>query len=282
MFSRPTLLPVLAVVAALAGPAAAQEEVTADTVVATVNGQDITVGHLIIARAQLPDRFAQLPDEALFTGLIEQLTQQTLLAQSLDQVPGRAEMALENERRSLLAGEAIDDLAAATVTDEAVQAYYDENYANTEPEREYNASHILVETEEEATAIVEELEGGADFATLAQERSTGPSGPNGGSLGWFGTGAMVKPFEDAVIALEDGAISEPVQTQFGWHVIRLNESRLQDIPPLETVRAEIEQQVQRAGLDARIAELEEAAEITRIEEGTVDPSILSNFDLLPE
>ncbi len=281
MFSRLTLLPAVLVSAALALPAQA-DEVTAETIVATVNGQDITVGHLIIARAGLPDRFAQLGDDALFEGLLQQLTQQALLAQSLDAVPRRAEMALDNERRALLAGEAIDDLAATSVTDEAIQAAYEAEFASAAPEVEYNASHILVETEEEAAAIVEELNGGADFATLAQDRSTGPSGPNGGALGWFGAGAMVKPFEDAVVALEVGAISGPVQTQFGWHVIKLNESRALDIPPLEEVRDALETSVQRAAVDAELAALEEAAEITRVEDGTIDPSILSNFDLLTE
>ena len=166
------------------------------------------------------------------------------------------------------------------MTDEAIQAAYEDTYGNAEPETEYNASHILVETEEEAVALVTELEGGADFAELAMEKSTGPSGPRGGALGWFGTGAMVAPFEEAVVALEAGAISAPVQTQFGWHVIKLNETRIKDAPPLEQVRGDLEETIQTQAIEAHIAELTEGAEITRVTVEEVDPALLGDPSLL--
>ncbi len=131
------------------------------------------------------------------------------------------------------------------LTDEVLQAAYDEKFADAEPTKEFNASHILVETEDEAKTLVTELEGGADFAELAKEKSTGPSGPNGGELGWFGAGMMVKEFEDVVMGMEVGAVSAPVQTQFGWHVIRLNETRMKDAPPLADVREELADEVQQ-------------------------------------
>lgn len=281
--SMRVLATVLTIGAAL--PLAAQDstapaDVTADTVLATVNGTDITLGHMIIARTKLPAQYQQLPPDVLFEGLLDQLVQQTLLSQTVEGTPRRVELALENEHRSLTAGEALQDLVEGAVTDEALQAAYDEAYANAEAELEYNASHILVETEEEAQAIVTELEGGADFAALAKERSTGPSGPNGGELGWFGKGMMVPPFEEAVVAMEPETVSAPVQTQFGWHVIRLNETRSKAAPTLDEVRDELAQNIQRAAVDARIEELTAGAEISKDGAEGMDPSVLDNIDLL--
>ncbi len=258
----------------------AQDTPTAETVIATVGETEITLGEMIIAHSRLPARFQQMPPEMLFDGLLEQLVQQELLATTVTEVPSRVEMALANERRSLLAGEVITALSDEVLTDEAIQAAYDARFAAAEPETEYNASHILVQTEEEALAIQEELEAGADFATLAAERSTGPSGPNGGQLGWFGAGRMVPEFETAVMAMEPETISDPVQTQFGWHVIRLNETRAQPIPTLEEVRDQIAGEIQQQAIEARLAELEAGAEITLPEAGAFDPALLTNIDLL--
>jgi len=168
------------------------------------------------------------------------------------------------------------------IDETAVQAAYDAKYADQTAETEFNASHILVETEEEAKALVTELEAGADFAELAQEKSTGPSGPNGGSLGWFGPGMMVKPFEVAVMELEQGSISAPVQTQFGWHVVKLNESRIKAAPSLDEVRDELVSEVQSRAVDARLEALMADATIDTIEEGSIDPSIIGNYDILPK
>ncbi len=235
-----TFLASLALVATFAMPVAAQDEAALDTVVATVNGTDITLGHMIIARATLPEQYLQLPDEVLFQGILDQLVQQTALADTFEgDLPARVTLSLQNEERSLTAGEVIEQVMSADVDDAAIQAAYDETYANQEAGDEYNASHILVETEEEAKALKEQLDGGADFAELAREKSTGPSGPSGGSLGWFGEGMMVPSFEAAVKTMEPGAVSDPVQTQFGWHVIKLNETRKTEAPALETVREEL-------------------------------------------
>ena len=196
-----TFLAPFVVAASLALPAVAQDDtaentdaqtdVTAETVVATVNGTDITIGSMIIARATLPEQYQQLPPEVLFKGILDQLVQQTALSQDFDgEVPKRIEMALENERRQLIAGEVIERAMAQDVTEEELQAAYDEAYADAEPTEEFSASHILVETEEEAQAVKKELDEGADFAELAKEKSTGPSGPAGGTLGWFGPGMM--------------------------------------------------------------------------------------------
>ena len=271
-------LPALGLVVAMALPAAAQD---ADQVVATVNGTDITVGHMIVARATLPQQFQELPDEVLFNGILEQLVQQTLLAQSFDsELPKRAQLSLENETRSLTAGESLEELFTTVLTPTALQAAYETRFENEEAAEEYNASHILVETEEAALAVKEEIEGGAEFAAVAREKSTGPSGPNGGQLGWFGAGAMVPSFEAAVIALEVGEVSAPVQTQFGWHVIILNETRVQERPTLEDVRAELEDGLRSTALEARIEELTAEAEIDQTGAEGIDPAIIKDLTLV--
>lgn len=271
-------LPALGLVAAMALPAAAQD---ADTVVATVNGTDITVGHMIVARASLPQQFQQLPNDVLFSGILEQLINQTLLSQAFDgELPKRTGLQIENETRSLTAGEELESLFQEKLTDEAIQAAYDAKYEGVTPQEEYNASHILVETEEEAKAIKAEIEGGADFAATAREKSTGPSGPNGGELGWFGSGAMVPSFEAAVIALEVGEVSDPVQTQFGWHVIILNETRTPDAPKLDDVREELTEEVRTAAVETYIAELISGAQIDQSGAAEVDPSVLSDLTLV--
>lgn len=271
-------LPALGLVAAMALPAAAQD---ADQVVATVNGTEITVGHMIVARATLPAQFQELPDEVLFNGILEQLVQQTLLAQSYEgDLPKRALLSLENETRSMTAGEALELVLQTAITPKAVEVAYEELYANAEASEEYHASHILVETEEAARAVKIELDGGADFAATARDKSTGPSGPNGGELGWFGAGAMVPSFEAAVIALKVNEISEPVQTQFGWHVIKLNDTRVLERPPLEEVREEVEGNIREAAVEARIAELSAAGIVDQSGAADIDRSVIKDLALI--
>ena len=253
----------------------------ANTVVATVNGKYITLGHMIVARAILPEQYQQLPNEVLFEGILKQLVEQTLLAGAFDgTLPKRIPISLENEQRSLIAGETLEVVLSQALNEDAVKAAYDAQFADAEPSKEYNASHILLETEEEALAIQADVDGGADFATVAKEKSTGPSGPNGGSLGWFGKGAMVPSFEAAVVGLEVGAVSAPVQTQFGWHVIILNETRNTSAPELDAVRVEIEGTLRQEAVTTKIEELREAATIDQSGVEGIDPSILSDLSIV--
>tara|TARA_R110002020_G_scaffold475452_1_gene710160 strand:+ start:42605 stop:43468 length:864 start_codon:yes stop_codon:yes gene_type:complete len=281
-----TFLAPLAVFAALSLPLAAQETAPAEPadpaqVVATVGDTEITVGHMIVAWASLPEQYQSLPDEVLFQGILDQLIQQTALQQEFTgDLPARVELQLENERRSLVAGEAINGIMESPLDEADVQAAYDEEYGNAEQGQEYNASHILVDTEEEAQAIVEEVNAGGDFAAVAREKSTGPSGPNGGQLGWFGAGAMVPEFEAAVIALEPGAVSAPVQTQFGWHVIKLNEVRVQEAPALEDVRGELEMQIRQIRAQTKIEEVTGAASVDRSGAESVQPSVIKQLSAL--
>jgi len=241
-----TVLPASAQTTANESDAAVETQVGAETVVATVNGIDITVGHLVAAVRDLTAEEQQYPNDALFSGLIERLIQQAAVIGPDGATTPETALRLENARRELLAGARVEAMAGTIeVTDEDVQAAYDRRFADFVPAQEYNASHILVASEEEAKAIVAELQGGADFADLAKEKSTGPSGPSGGNLGWFGPGRMVPGFEAAVKTLEVGGISDPVETQFGWHVIKLNDTRLPEAPALETLSSEMKTEVFR-------------------------------------
>ncbi|QUS36920.1 peptidylprolyl isomerase [Falsirhodobacter algicola] len=277
--------PSLAQDAQPAAPADAQtapriENPTADTVVATVNGKDITLGQMLVLRERLPAQYQQLPDDTLFSGVMEQLIQQQILADSAEgNLTPKDEIAMEIERQSYLASKALEEVAGAAVTDEALQAAYDAQYADAEPQTEYNASHILVPTEEEAKDIKKQLDDGADFAELAKEKSSDGAAQNGGDLGWFGAGMMVQPFQDAVTSLEVGEVSDPVQTQFGWHVIKLNDTREAEKPTLDDVRDELTTQIQQEAVSKHLSEVTQNADITRPGEG-VDPAVLRDDSLL--
>ncbi|EKE44620.1 PpiC-type peptidyl-prolyl cis-trans isomerase [Oceaniovalibus guishaninsula JLT2003] len=260
----------------LAAPLAAQD---AGTVVATVGDKDITLGHMIALRQGLPAQYQQLDDRTLFDGLLEQLVQQTALAEQVTDPSSRTQLELDNQTRALLAAELLRQTAADAVTDEAIQAAYDAAFSGADPVTEYNAAHILVETEDEAKEIVAQLNDGADFAELAREKSTGPSGPSGGDLGWFGPGQMVGEFDEAVQNMEPGSVSDPVQTQFGWHVIRLNETRQQDAPALDEVRDRLAAEIQQEAAQKLIDEATADIDVTR-PETEIDPALVRDDSLL--
>ena len=283
MSKRLTFLSGMALSLCMALPLAAEETPTADTVVATVNGTEITLGHMILVQQNLPQQYQTMPSEMLFTGILDQVIRQTLLMQTAPAEDSRlVRLSVENQRRSLKSGEVLQSVVEAAVTDEAIKAYYDEHYQGKPGAPEFKASHILVDTEEEAKALIERLNAGEDFAELAKEKSTGPSGPNGGALGWFGPGQMVKPFENAVMALEPGQISQPVKTQFGWHVILLSETRKQDTPPLEVVQNEIRARLDNQAVDDKVTELTNAAKIDTSGAETLDPALIKQIELLLE
>ncbi|WP_109465425.1 peptidylprolyl isomerase [Albibacillus kandeliae] len=278
-----TILTSLVLSTGLALPTAVLAEPSAETVVATVNGENITVGNMIVAYASLPPQYKQIPPEQLYDAILDQLIQQVVLEQTHgDDVPLHVALTLENQRRSMLAGEEVDDIAETAVSEDDIKAAYDEKYADGFGGEEFNAAHILVETKEEAEALKAELDKGADFAATAKEKSTGPSGPNGGDLGWFGLGAMVPEFEQAVVGMEPGQISDPIQTQFGWHLIKLNDKRRAKAPELEEVHEEIANELRRTAVQARIDELTAAAKVDRPAVDGLDPSVLTKLDLIQE
>lgn len=270
----------------LAGAAAlwlampAQAEVTRDTVVANVNGEAITLGQMIAVREGLQEPFDQMPPQELYNAILEQMIRQVALAQVGEaEKTVRDDLALTLDRRAYLAGAVLERAASAEVPEADLKAAYDKQFVASEPAREYHAAHILVETEDEAKAVKAALDGGADFAAEAKAKSTGSSGPNDGDLGWFTLDMMVEPFSEAVGKLQPGQISDPVQTQFGWHVIKLNEVRNATAPTFDEVKDQLAAQIQSARMEARITEVMEKAKVDKSTE-TIDPAVLSQGELL--
>lgn len=276
-----TFLRGVTMAACLALPLAAQAAPHANTVVATVNGEEITIGHMVMARENLPEQYKQLPDDVLYNAILDQLIQQTALKQELHGAkPQYVQLSVENEERAMLAADVINTIMEKASSEDLLRAAYDDKYSTGEGGDEFHAAHILVESEEDALEVKKELDAGADFATLAKEMSTGPSGPNGGDLGWFTTGRMVPEFEQAVLALKSGEVSAPVQTQFGWHVILLHDRRKTEAPEFEEVRAQLADELRQKAVEERVNELTAASEIARPEIENLDPAILKDLNLV--
>jgi len=263
----------------LAVPAHAEGE-TANTVVSTVNGVNITLGEMIALRETLAEQYQSLPDDVLFSGILEQLIQQEVLRQSVTEMSTRHTASLENQTRGYVSGVAMEAVVLDAVTDEALQAAYDARFKDAAPQTEYSAAHILVNTVEEAEALKTKLAEGADFGELAMVSSidTG-SGALGGELGWFGLGMMVKPFEDAVVAAKVGEVTGPVQSEFGFHLILVKETRVAENPTLDQLRDELAAEIENAAIQALVDSLTAVAAVTRSDEG-IDPTILKNSTLI--
>jgi peptidyl-prolyl cis-trans isomerase C len=224
-----------------AGASSAQD----NKVIATVAGQQITEADLTQALADLDQQFARLPDDQKRAAALSAVIEIKLLAadahaKGLDQTDDfKRRMAFLQERA--LHSEVINKEVEAKITDEEVRKRYDTEIAGAPPSNEVHARHILVKTKEEADAIVKQLDGGAKFEDIAKEKSADAgSGTQGGDLGWFGAGQMVPEFEKAAFALEVGAYTkEPVQSQFGWHVIKLEDKRARQPPAFDQVKEQI-------------------------------------------
>lgn len=274
-----TILGAFALTVALAAPALAADP-TAETVVADVNGTPVTLGQMIAMRTSLPPQYQALPDDVLFKGILDQLVQQTLLAQSVEQkLSKRDQITLENERRGQISAIALQQVVTAAVTDAALQAAYDAKYKDFKPGTEYHAAHILVDSEEKAKEIKAQIEGGVDFADAAKTHGTDGTAANGGDLGWFGPGMMVKPFEDAVVAMKPGELVGPVKTDFGWHLIKLVETRPSAAPALDDVRDELAAEIEKTAITDHLAALEKDAKVEKPGEG-IDPAVLKDESLL--
>ena len=258
------------------------ETPTADTILATVNGVNITLGDVIVTRDGLPDQYKTLADDVLFKGILDQLVQQEALMQSLgEKLTKKDTIALADQRRNYLSNIALAAGIADAVTDAAVQTAYDAQYTNATPSLEYHAAHILVDAEDKAKALLAEIQGGAVFADVARANSSDGSAASGGDLGWFGTGAMVKPFEDAVLAAKVGEVVGPVKTDFGWHLIQVSETRNAALPDLAEVRDALAGQIQKDAIAALIADITAKATITRTET-VIDPALIKDLTLLNE
>ncbi len=284
MHKPTTFIAAAALGLALALPLKA-EEPSADTVLARVGEVEITLGHALALREQLPQQFQTVPDETLFPAIVEQLIEQELLHQyKADDLNRRQRAMLDNELRNFSANAALTEVAEAAVSDGAIEEAYEAfaaEFAEGEPETEYNAAHILVRSEEEIEEVIAELEDGRDFAEVAREYSIDGSAQGGGDLGWFGQGVMIPPFEEAVMALEPGEVSGPVETQFGWHVVKLIDRRDAQVPPLADVREDLVDQIQREAARALVEDLRGDTEVENMATD-MDPGILSRTELLDD
>lgn len=270
----------LAAALTLTATMALAQDPTADTVLATVGGVKITLGDIIVTRDGLPEQYKSLPDDVLFKGLLDQLVQQEALMQSLGtNLTKKDTLAIADQRRNYLSNVALGAGIANAVTDEALQKAYDAKYTNLPASLEYHAAHILVDTEEKAKELLAEIQGGAAFADVAKANSKDGSAASGGDLGWFGKGAMVKPFEDAVVAAEVGKVAGPVKSDFGWHLILVSETRNAAPPALADVRDELAAQLQKDAIAAFIKSVTDKTDIKR-EETTIDPALIKDLTLL--
>ena len=229
----------------LSGPDAVAQNQISEGTVATVDGIAITYNDVSLVEDELMAVYGQLPEEQRFQTLVGYMVNRILASEAAKKA------GLENDAdvakiKAFMERKALQDVYIAKmlterVREEDVTAYYDKEIKNGPVEEEVRARHILLDNREAADAVVADLENGADFAALAKERSKGPSGPSGGDLGYFSKQSMVPAFSDAAFKLAAGETSPPVQTQFGWHVIRVEDRRNRPVPPLDQVRDQIYQ-----------------------------------------
>ncbi|MCX7305204.1 MAG: peptidylprolyl isomerase [Hyphomicrobiales bacterium] len=264
-----------------AAPAAPEVAPDPARVVATIDGQPVTEADLALALASVDQQYAQLPPEqrraAAFMAVMEiKLLAARAVAEGLDKdADFQRRMAFLHDRA--LHSEVIDKDIGSKITDAEVRAQYDKQISETPPVNEVKASHILVKTKEEAEAIIKELDGGADFAKLANEHTTDPSGKTtGGELGYFAPGQMVPEFEKAAFALDVGAYTkEPVQSQFGWHVIKITDKRPQAAPAFDTIKDQMRNMVFREKYFAMVDTLRKAGKVD-----VTDPDLKKAVDAM--
>jgi peptidyl-prolyl cis-trans isomerase C len=247
-------------------PATTETRPDPNQVVARVNGADITRQEVLESAADLPEQIrAQI--DLVFPQLLNRYIGLKLLGDK-----GRAEnLAEDPEVKKLMSEYEIQAIRQVyvtrhlnqQVTDDAVKARYEQRLKDNPPPDEVRAAHILVKTEDEAKVIIEQLKGGADFATIAKEKSTDKgSGANGGELGWFAKNVMVKEFADAAFAMKPNEYSQaPVKSQFGYHIIKLEERRTQPAPSLDSQREQIRAELSEESVQALVQTLRKEAKV---------------------
>lgn len=276
--SMPLSAGVLALLVGFSLPAAAQEDT--DKVIATIGGKPVYQSELTLAMSDLDQQFDRLPEEEKTAAALSALLDIKLMAQQAENA-GLGKGVLFERRLGFLKDRALHNdyfksKIVDGVTEAAVKERYEKEVAATPPEQEVKARHILVDSEEQAKSVIESLNGGADFVELAKEKSTGPSGPQGGDLGYFTRGRMVPEFEEAAFALEpDAYTKEPVKTQFGWHIIKVEDKR--DTPP--PAFDQVAEQIRRVLLQEQyLALIQEAREATKVE--VTDPELRKLLDTM--
>ncbi len=234
--------------------------------VATVNGETIWLDDVMRQAERLPAKFRQAPMENYFDQLVTDMVDSKIAADAARaakyDTKKEIAAAMKTAADRVLAESWIGEKINSEVNDAAIEKAYKIFVADTASREQVTAAHILVATEDEAKSIIASLEKGADFAELAKSKSTGPSGPNGGSLGTFGRGQMVPAFENAAFSLDVGKITmQPVQTQFGWHVIKVESKKIAPAPRIEDMREQLVQTLSTQALGRVLEELRAKQEI---------------------
>ncbi|MGB0844736.1 MAG: peptidylprolyl isomerase [Alphaproteobacteria bacterium] len=255
-------LPMFALSATAQDQAAPQAPISPETQVAVVNGQILTVADMELVFETLQPQYQRLGLSRVYPQLVERLVEQTLMVQAartsgMDKTPAFQKQ-LRFIEDSMLERGFLDQQFSENIDQAALTAAYDA----FEPPLETEASHILVAEEAKANELVAELTAGADFTALAKEHSTGPSGPNGGQLGFFTMDRMVPPFAEAAFATEPGQLAAaPVKTQYGWHIIKVTNRRKAEKPPFEQMQEALGLQLQEKVLERALASLKGSAKI---------------------
>lgn len=262
------------------------EGLDAGTVIAEIDGTAVTLGELIALRRALPAQYQGLPAEILAKGLTDQLVNQAVLAEraraeGFEDRPD-IELALKNLVSSTLADAYMRAELQERVTEAAVEAAYEERYLDAEPVEEIRASHILVEEEARAAELKAEIDGGADFAEVAAEHGTDGTAQRGGDLGWFVREDMVPEFADAAFGIgEVGTVVGPVESPFGFHLIKLTGRRDRPAPPLEEVRAELLEALTEEAQQAILEEAKAAVTVTRRDGDIPAEAVFADDLILP-
>lgn len=260
-----------------------------DTVVARVNGEEVKLAEVMRAVGQLPPQVQQMPLDMLFQPLLDQIISQKLVSaagykEKLDQSPEVKDELKRAEERAVQRAY-IQQQVHARITPEALEEQYKQYLAENPAQEEVKASHILVEKEDEAKAIIDELAKGADFAKLAKEKSKDTvAAQQGGDLGYFTKDTMVDAFAEAAFAMKPGEVSKtPVNTQFGYHIIKVEDKRLQPQPTLDEVKGELEQQLSKEIVSGVIDDLKAGAAIETFKmDGTPAPKPEPKKDAAPK
>jgi peptidyl-prolyl cis-trans isomerase C len=247
-----------------------------DPVVARANGVDIRQSDLASAEDDIGSAMPQMGADQKRDYLVTYLADVIILAQAADQhqLAYRSDVKhrIEFERNKAMMEALLQDAGKAAMTDEALHKVYDEAIKQTPNEEEVHARHILVATEGEAKDIEAQLKNGADFAALAKQKSKDPGAAEGGDLGYFTKEQMVPEFAEAAFKLDKGQISDPVKTQFGWHIIKIEDKRIKPTPTFDEVKGQLQNYVARRAQAELVENLRKSATIERLDQPAKQPN----------
>jgi len=238
-------------------------------VIARVNGVDIRESDLALAEEDLGAEVQAASPEAKREHLIAYLADMIMVAQAADKKKladnPDFQRRLAFMRTKLLMGFELQEEAKAALSDEALHQTYDDAVRSMGGQEEVRARHILVDSEDEAKAVLDQLKAGGDFATLAKDKSKDPGAAAGGDLGYFTKEQMVPEFAEVAFKMYPGQVSNPVKTQFGWHIIKVEDKRTRKPPEFERVKDQIETYLARKAQSDFIAKLRQTAKIERLD-----------------